>query len=80
MKLPKIKYFVAVKFLFGVPQREVGKKGRKKGRGLRENFNFSNCLSESHFPFPWLGKIAPDNPVHRYNPIGNMYRVIILKG
>ena len=36
---------------FGVTEREVGKKGEKKGRGLRGNFHLE-FLSESHSLFP----------------------------
>ena len=39
--------------IFGVTEKEVGKKGRKKGKGLRENFHLELFVRIT-FTFPYL--------------------------
>ena len=46
---------VGVKLVFFcVAEREMGKTGRKKGRGLRGNFHLKLFVRIT-FPFPWFG-------------------------
>ena len=48
------------KTFFGVTEREVDKKGRKRGRGMRENFDLELFVRIA-FPYPWL-KLIPYAP------------------